>query len=105
MIFIVVKGIAVQPRSCRGEPLNQTLERHYRRDQAMAGPQFPVTKPEYSRPSTALLFVDPYNDFLSEGGQVWPYIKEVAEEVDLLGNLRKVNDAIRQADRLLRQLL
>jgi nicotinamidase-related amidase len=66
-------------------------------DQAMASPQFPVTKPEYARPSTALLFVDPYNDFLAEGGQVWPYIKEVAEEVGLLENLRKVNNAMRDA--------
>lgn len=27
---------------------------------------------------TGLLFVDPYNDFLSEGGKLWPRVKEVA---------------------------
>ena len=29
----------------------------------------------YRKDSTALLFVDPYDDFLSEGGKVWPLIK------------------------------
>ena len=38
----------------------------------------------YEVRSTALLFVDPYNDFLSEGGKVWPFVKDVAEEVGLL---------------------
>ena len=33
--------------------------------------------------STALLLIDPYNDFLSEGGKIWPYVREVAEAVDL----------------------
>jgi nicotinamidase-related amidase len=37
---------------------------------------------------TALLLVDPYNDFISEGGKLWPMVKPVAEQVGLLGNLR-----------------
>lgn len=32
--------------------------------------------------------VDPYNDFLSEGGKVWPRVKSIAEEVNLLEHLR-----------------
>lgn len=51
----------------------------------------------YTRDGTALLFVDPYNDFLSEGGKLWPYVKEVAEEVGLLDNLRTITAAIRKA--------
>jgi nicotinamidase-related amidase len=39
---------------------------------------------------TALLLVDPYNDFLSEGGKLWPAVKSVAEQVNTLENLRKV---------------
>ena len=35
----------------------------------------------YEARKTALLFIDPYNDFLSEGGRVWPAIKAIAEEV------------------------
>jgi nicotinamidase-related amidase len=51
----------------------------------------------YDARSTALLFVDPYNDFLSEGGKVWPFVEKVAREVGLLDNLRTINKAIRDA--------
>jgi hypothetical protein len=53
---------------------------------------------EYRREATALLFVDPYNYFLSEGGLIWPRIREVAEEVGLLDNLRAIHAAARAAD-------
>jgi len=51
----------------------------------------------YDRSSTGLVFVDPYNDFLSEGGLVWPRLKEVANEVGLLDNLRAIHSAARAA--------
>jgi len=51
----------------------------------------------YRRESTALLLVDPYNDFLSDGGKVWPRIREVAEEVGLLTNLKAIDKAVRGA--------
>lgn len=51
----------------------------------------------YDAKSTALLLVDPYNDFLSEGGKVWPFIRDVAEEVGLLDNLRTIARAVRDA--------
>ena len=51
----------------------------------------------YDPRKTALLFVDPYNDFLSEGGKVWPLIREIAGEVGLLANLRAVMAAVRGA--------
>jgi nicotinamidase-related amidase len=42
-------------------------------------------------PSTsAILLVDPYNDFLSDGGKLWPRVKAVAAEVKLLDHLREV---------------
>jgi len=44
----------------------------------------------YEREKTALLFIDPYNDFLSEGGKIWPRVKEVAEANHLLDNLRVI---------------
>jgi nicotinamidase-related amidase len=52
---------------------------------------------EYDPAFTAVLFVDPYNDFLSEGGLLWPRLKDVAEEVGLLENLRAVQAAARSA--------
>jgi nicotinamidase-related amidase len=42
----------------------------------------------YHPTTTALLLVDPYNDFLSEGGKLWPRVKAIAEEVKLLDHLR-----------------
>ena len=51
----------------------------------------------YTKERTALLFVDPYNDFLSDGGKLWPYVREVADEVGLLNNLRTITAAIRKA--------
>ncbi|SDM05256.1 isochorismatase family cysteine hydrolase [Streptomyces wuyuanensis] len=49
----------------------------------------------YASDSTALLVVDPYNDFLSEGGKLWPRAKAVAEQVGLLDHMRQVLAATR----------
>jgi nicotinamidase-related amidase len=38
-----------------------------------------MTSLAYDKDITALLVVDPYNDFISEGGKIWPRIKAVAE--------------------------
>ena len=57
------------------------------------------TPTTYDKDSTALLFVDPYNDFLSEGGRIWPRVKQVAQQVGPLDNLRIVNRAVRCARR------
>lgn len=45
---------------------------------------------------TAVLLVDPYNDFLSEGGKSWPRAKAIAEDVHLLDHMRTVVAAARQ---------
>jgi nicotinamidase-related amidase len=47
---------------------------------------------------TAVLCVDHYNDFLSEGGKLWPLIKEVAQEVDLLDNLHNIVRTARESN-------
>jgi len=51
----------------------------------------------YPRERTALLLVDPYNDFLSEAGKVYPLLKPIADEVGLLDNLRRLDGAVRAA--------
>ena len=56
-----------------------------------------MTMETYEARKTALLMVDPYNDFLSEGGKIWPKVQEVAESVGLLANLRALNKAFRDA--------
>jgi nicotinamidase-related amidase len=52
----------------------------------------------YNASRTGLLLVDPYNDFLSDGGKLWPMVKDVAGEVGLLDNLRSIVAAARAAD-------
>jgi nicotinamidase-related amidase len=51
----------------------------------------------YDRARTAVLLVDPFNDFLSEGGKIWPRLKPLAEEVGLLDHLRSVVSSAREA--------
>ncbi|WP_327291885.1 cysteine hydrolase family protein [Streptomyces sp. NBC_01198] len=49
----------------------------------------------YPPGETALLLVDPYNDFLSDGGKMWPRAREVAEGVHLLDHMRAALAAAR----------
>ncbi|MFJ4989825.1 cysteine hydrolase family protein [Streptomyces sp. NPDC088732] len=49
----------------------------------------------YAPDETALLIIDPYNDFLSDGGKLWPAAKEVAEGIGLLDNMRAMLGAAR----------
>ncbi len=51
----------------------------------------------YSSERTALLIVDPYNDFMSEGGKFYEATKETAEAVGFYDNMRKLIPAIRAA--------
>ena len=54
-----------------------------------------MTTVTYPLERTAYLLVDPYNDFLSEGGKVFPHIKPIAEQVHLLDNLRTLDKTVR----------
>jgi nicotinamidase-related amidase len=47
---------------------------------------------------TAVLCVDHYNDFLSESGKLWPWVKDVAKEVNLLDNLRNIVRTARESN-------
>ena len=51
----------------------------------------------YPNDVTALLVVDPYNDFISEGGKVWDRLKRVADENGCVAHMREVLDAARNA--------
>jgi nicotinamidase-related amidase len=52
---------------------------------------------EYRPSDTALVLVDPYNDFLSEGGKVWPRVQDAAESVGTIRHLRELLGAVRRA--------
>jgi nicotinamidase-related amidase len=51
----------------------------------------------YPKTRTALLFVDPYNDFLSEGGRLWPRVAATSGAVGLHAHLKAVTAAARAA--------
>ena len=51
----------------------------------------------YHKNVTALLVVDPYNDFISEGGKIWPGIKAVAEANNCVPHMQQVLNAARDA--------
>lgn len=44
----------------------------------------------YSAADTGVLVVDPYNDFLSEGGKLFPRGKSIIESVNLIEHMRAV---------------
>ena len=52
---------------------------------------------KYEKEITALLVIDPYNDFISEGGKVWDRLKSVAETNRCVPNMMHVLNAARQA--------
>ena len=56
-----------------------------------------MTAPTCDKDITALLVVDPYNDFISEGGKIWPRIKAVAEANNCVPNMIQILNAARAA--------
>jgi nicotinamidase-related amidase len=51
----------------------------------------------YPSESTAILIVDPFNDFLSEGGKLWSSTKETVSGVNLIENLKNIVAAARSS--------
>ena len=56
-----------------------------------------MTTHDYSATHTAVLLIDPYNDFLGEGGKLAVPAKEVADAVHTLEHMRAVVAAARAA--------
>ena len=57
-----------------------------------------MSNPVYDAQRTGLLLVDPYNDFLSDGGKLFPMLRDIAADVRLLDNLRVTVDTARKSD-------
>jgi ureidoacrylate peracid hydrolase len=51
----------------------------------------------YDKDITALLVIDPYNDFISEGGKVWDRLKSVAEANGCVPHMLQVLNTARGA--------
>ena len=56
-----------------------------------------MNTPTYDKDVTALLVVDPYNDFISEGGKIWPRIKAIAEANNCVDHMLAVLNAARRS--------
>ncbi len=52
---------------------------------------------KYKKEITALLLIDPYNDFISPGGKIWDRIKGVAEANQCVPHMIQILDAARNA--------
>ncbi len=57
-----------------------------------------MTTLKFDKTATALLVIDPYNDFISEGGKLWNRLKAVADANDCVPNMLQVLNAARQAE-------
>jgi ureidoacrylate peracid hydrolase len=56
-----------------------------------------MTSRTHDKEMTALLVIDPYNDFISEGGKIWDRIKGVAEANHCVPHMSQVLKAARAA--------
>ena len=54
-----------------------------------------MTNLEFDKEITALLLIDPYNDFISEGGKLWDRIKAVAEANNCIAHMLQLLTAAR----------
>lgn len=52
----------------------------------------------YPSESTGLLVIDPYNDFISQGGKVYDRLRAVMEANDCIAHMKQVLDAARQGE-------
>jgi nicotinamidase-related amidase len=56
-----------------------------------------MTELTYESENTALVVIDPYNDFISEGGKLWDRVKAVAEANQCIPHMLQVLNAARKA--------
>ena len=56
-----------------------------------------MAKVTYEKGLTGLLVIDPYNDFISEGGKIWDRIRGVAEANGCVPHMLQVLNAVRAA--------
>lgn len=52
---------------------------------------------KYGANRTGLLLIDPFNDFLSDGGKLWPSVQASVAPVDLVDHLKQLVAAARDA--------
>src|SRR5262245_48881550 len=63
----------------------------------LSSEKHPMLQVSYDKKITALLVIDPYDDFISEGGKVWDRLKAVADANGCVPNVLEVLNAARKA--------
>ena len=88
--------VATGTRCARLPALQQSsVLRFTRGGLAPLGKRMAILK--FDKEITALLVIDPYNDFISEGGKIWDRIKKVAEANHCVPHMLEVLNAARKA--------
>lgn len=57
-----------------------------------------MTNLKFDKETTALVVIDPYNDFISEGGKLWNRVKAIVEANNCVPNMLEVLYAARRAE-------
>jgi ureidoacrylate peracid hydrolase len=57
-----------------------------------------MTNLKFEKEITAVIVIDPYNDFISEGGKIWNSLKAVAESNGCVPHMLQVLNAARRAE-------
>ncbi len=52
-----------------------------------------MTAPAFLIEKTAIVVVDPYNDFMSARGKLWPLLRKVSKQVNAIENLQRIVSA------------
>ena len=52
-----------------------------------------MTVPTFLIEKTAIVVVDPYNDFMSARGKLWPLLRKVSKQVNAIENLQRIVSA------------
>ena len=54
-----------------------------------------MSEVRYEKAITGLVVIDPYNDFISDGGKLWDRVKSVAEANDCVSKMLRISNAAR----------
>ena len=95
-MVLILSGVALLQYGSR-QGCNPT--RHLRRlaSHHSGGLRQAMAKVTYEKHLTALLVIDPYNEFISEGGKIWARLKPVAEANGCVPHMLQVLNAARKA--------
>ena len=52
-----------------------------------------MTVPAFLIEKTAIVVVDPYNDFMSARGKIWPLLRKLSKQVNAIENLQRIVSA------------